>query len=211
MQNQDPQRCAQRLAELDFSNDLFLRALDLAAEDARKCTNFDAPAMPGITFWSRTNRYLAESLIPEGWAWTSRDSILRAIHPNRTHAVTAISASGGVGNLNASVRSKNPKGRKMARLVELNGQLALGTHDEVLFGRELDEIPTWCLLYQRSHGVMTAELSLPVRMHGKFVDEWQERIPLDLPGLSDPGFDVTLLDDPGDDDGPEVVVEFVGG
>ncbi|GAB3950360.1 hypothetical protein [Streptomyces sparsus] len=211
MQNLDPEQCRQRLAQLDFSTDLFHESLDLAVADVRTCTDFDAPAMRGFMFWSRTNRYLAEALNPEGWGRTSRDSILRMIHPSISHAVTAISAEGGVGDLKARVRSKNPKGPAMARLVEGNGQFAFMTHDEVLYGRELDQIPTWCLLYKWDKGVISAELSLPIKMNGKFVDEWQERIPLFLPDLGDPGADIGLLDDPGDGDGPEVVVELLGG
>lgn len=211
MRNLDPEWCMTRLAQLDFSIDLFHGALDLAAADTRSCTDFDAPAMRGFTFWSRTNRYLAEALDPEGWKRTSRDSILRMIHPTISHAVTAISAEGGVGDLERRVRSKNPKGSAMARLVEKNGQFALMSHDEVLYGRELDQIPTWCLLYKRDQDKIVAELSLPIKMNGKFIDEWEERIPLLLPDLGDPGADVSLLDDPGNGGGPEVMVELLGG
>ncbi|MEU2075542.1 hypothetical protein [Streptomyces sp. NPDC013489] len=211
MQHLDPRQCDERLAQLDFSKDLFHLALDLAAEDVRGCTDMDAPSMRGTTFWSRTNRYLAEQLTPLGWEYTTRDSILRTIHPDRTHVITAISAAGGVGNLDAKVRSKNPKGPKMAKVVENNGQFVLMTRDEVRWGRELDEMPTWCLLYKRDKDGISAELSLPVKMHSAYVDEWIERIPLDLPDLGDPGFDVALLDDPGDGEGPQVMVEYLGG
>ena len=74
---------------------------------------------------------------------------------------------------------------------------------------ELDQLPTWCLLYKREEGIMQAELSLPVKMNGKFVDEWLTRIPISLPPMDDPGFDISL-DEPGDDQGPEVVVELLG-
>lgn len=96
----------------------------------------------------------------------------------------------------------------MARLVRTNGQMAILTPDEVLYGRELDDIPTWCLLYKREQETITAELSLPIEMNGKFIDEWRERIPLALPDLGDPGADIALLDDPLDITGPDVVVEF---
>ena len=211
MDTTDPTWNVRRLAQLDVSTTLFFEVLDLAAADVRSCTDFDAPGMRGFMFWSRTNRYLAEALTPQEWDRTARDSILRMIHPTRSHCVTGISASGGVGDLKKKVRSKNPKGEAMARVVEMNEQLAMLSHDEALYGRELDQIPTWCLLYKRENGTIVAELSLPVKMNGKFVDEWQERIPLDLPDLGDPGADIGLLDDPGDDDGPEVVVETLRG
>lgn len=185
-------------------------ALSMAAADVRMCTDLDAPAMRGITFWSRTNRYLAEALTPHGWRYTTRDSILRTIHPARSHAITALSAAGGVGNLDAKVRSKNPKGPRMARLVERNGQYVLATIDEILYGRELDDIPVWCLLYKRDRTGLKAELSMPIKMNGKYVDEWQERIPLPMNGIGDPGADINLLDSPDDNDGPDVPVELLG-
>jgi hypothetical protein len=94
-------------------------------------------------------------------------------------------------------------------MVEENDRLALLSRDEVLYGVRLDELPTWCLLYKREEGEIRAELSLPVKMNGKFVDEWRERIPISLPPMEDPGFDISL-DEPGDDQGPEVVVELLG-
>ncbi|MFE9864902.1 hypothetical protein ACFYPZ_19570 [Streptomyces sp. NPDC005506] len=209
---QNLERSQQRLAELDVAIDVFHSSLGGAIEDVRGCTDFDAPMMPGVMFWSRTNRYLAETLVPRKWVRTSRNSILRVIHPTGSHAITAISGAGGVGDLRKSVRSKNPKGSIMARLVEKNGQFAFMSRDQILFGRELEDVPTWFLLYQWRDGVLSAELSLPVRMNGQFVDEWLERIPLSLPNLGDPGADIGLLDEPDDDEGgPDVKVELLGG
>jgi hypothetical protein len=206
------ERSQLRLAELDVAIDAFHMSLERAIADVRGCTDFDAPMMRGVMFWSRTNRYLAEALVPQRWARTSRDNILRVIHPTGSHAITAISGAGGVGDLRAAVQSKNPKGPVMARLVENNGQFAFMSRDELLFGRELEDIPTWFLLYQSRDGVLSAELSLPVRMNGKFVDEWLERIPLSLPNLGDPGADISLLDEPDEDPGgPDVTVELLGG
>ncbi|MFJ6623109.1 hypothetical protein ACIQOW_36740 [Kitasatospora sp. NPDC091335] len=213
MQNLSAEWREERLAELDFTVDLFHEAFDAASAEARRCTDFDAPAMRGTTFWSRTNRFIGEKKEKEktGWEYTTRDSILRTIHPSRSHAVTAVSAAGGVGDLDAKVRSRNPKGPKMARIVELNGQFAFMTRDAIKYGRELDDIPTWCLLYKWEKDRLLAELSMPIKMNGKFVDEWLERIPLDLPDLGAIGVDVNLLDDPGDDGGTEVIVELLGG
>ncbi|NKE56311.1 hypothetical protein FXN61_05510 [Lentzea sp. PSKA42] len=211
MQHKTPREHVERLAELDFSVDLFHEVLAVTVADVRGCTDFDAPGMRGTMFWSRANRYLAEALHPRKWAHTSRDSILRMIHPTRSHAITAISAQGGVGDLDSKVRSKNPKGAAMARLVEKNGQFVLFTSDEAIYGKQLEDIPTWCLLYKREKGTVVAELSLPVKMNGKFIDEWQERIPLPLPDLGDPGAGIALLDDPLDITDPEVTVEFLEG
>mgnify|MGYP001149445666 CR=1 FL=1 len=216
----DPQeqRHLDRLAELGVSTELFKKATEWATSQAGQNSDYDAPAMKGITFWSRTNRYLAERLTdPEEttppWQWTSRDSILRVIHPSLTHAITAISGEGGVGDLKKPARSKNPKGRVMARLVEENsfyieahGQSVLATRDEVEFGRELDAVPLWFFLYKRTKTGLKAELSLPVKMNGMYVNEWQERIPVPLLGV-DPGFDVALRDTPDSAPSPNVLLE----
>lgn len=205
-----------RLKQLGVAKELFEEALDWAAAQARMCTAFDAPAMAGITFWSRTNRYLAEYLTdPEKqspvWKYTSRDSILRVVHPSGSHAITAVSGSEGVGDLDRDVRSKNPKGRVMAQLVENNvkyergGQSVLSFRDEVEFGGELDSMPLWFLLYERNDdGNLSAELSLPVKMEGKYVNEWSERLPLFT--RNDPGLDIALLDAPDDGNDPEFEV-----
>lgn len=212
----DPRPPAARsapLTELGFSEELFGKVLSKAAADIRSCTDFDAPGARGYLFWSRANRYLAEELTSESlrpaWDRTSRDSILRMIHPTRSHAITAISAEGDVGDLKGKVRSKNPKGTAMQRLVERNGQLAFMSHDEALYGVELDEIPTWCLLYRRVGSTVEAELSMPVAMNGKYVNDWAERIPLHLNGISDPGDDLDILDTPPNSgDGPDFDVAW---
>ncbi|WGP08174.1 hypothetical protein [Streptomyces sp. SH5] len=116
--------------------------------------------------------------------------------------------SGGVGDLEHSVRSKNPKGRVMAQLVENNvryergGQGVFSTRDEVEFGGELDSMPLWFLLYERNDaGELSAELSLPVKMEGKCVNKWSERIPLFI--HTEPGLDIALLDAPDNGDDPD--------
>ncbi|MFG2776123.1 hypothetical protein [Streptomyces sp. NPDC048350] len=219
-----------RLAQLGVNKKLFADALEWAASQARMCTEFDAPSMPGITCWSRANRYLAEHLrdpkyLAEHlkdvnpslslWKHTRRDSILRVVHPAGTHAITAISGSGGIGDLDRSVRSKNPKGRAMAVIVENNakferrtGQGVTYSRDDIEFGGELEEMPLWFLLYGRTTAGLAAELSLPVKMEGKYVNEWSERIPLFT--LPDPGVDIELLDAPDDDNGVHIPVQFTG-
>ncbi|MFF4145974.1 hypothetical protein ACFY0A_32505 [Streptomyces sp. NPDC001698] len=217
MSGDEARRHKARLEQLGVTHELFRDALDQATSDARLCTEFDAPAMPGITFWSRTNRYLAEQLTDPDkqnpvWKYTTRDSILRVVHPVGSHAITAVSGAGRVGDLDSRVRSKNPKGRVMAQLVEdnikyeRNGQTVIGTRDEIEFGGELDSMPLWFLLYGRTEdGRLVAELSLPVKMEGKYVNEWSERIPL-FTG-EDPGFDIGLLDSPDDSGGSDLDFE----
>lgn len=204
----DSQHYRDRLERLGLSVDLLARVLGQAAADARTCTRHDAPMTPGVLFWSRANRYLAEELTPYEWLWTQRDSILRVIHPGRGHAVTAISAAGAVADLNGQVRTKNPKGPAMSRLVARTNDLAFMTPDEVLYGVELDDIPTWFLLYIRKGNTIRAELSLPSAMNGQYINAWSERIPVELPTIDIPT-DISLPEPPGGG-GPDVDVEFLG-
>lgn len=193
-----------RLKHLGVTIELFQEATDWAAAEARRSTDFDAPALPGITFWSRTNRYLAEQLTDPKitappWKRTRRDSILRVVHPGGTHAITAISGTGGAGDLTKKVRVKHPKGSRLIKALERNGQGAFWTADETVFGHELDDMPLWFFLYERKdNGLLGAELSLPVKPHGKHINEWLERIPIILPDI-DPGLDIAL-DKPDDGD-----------
>lgn len=208
MNSEHPSRYALNLAELGVSAELFSEATNFAASEARMCSDYDASSVPGTIFWSRANRHLAEVLTNRKmhdppWKRTKRDHILRVIHPSGSHAITAISAHGGVANLDAKVRAKNPKGRVMAHLVESNakfeavgGQGVFYSSDDLEFGRELDEIPLWFLLYGKNKdGSLAAELSLPVKMNGKYVDEWSRRIPV-FTNRPNPGIDVNLLDKP---------------
>lgn len=209
-----------RLAQLGVTKQIFEDALGWAASQAKMSTEFDAPSMPGITFWSRANRYLAEHLTDRKnesppWKYTRRDSILRVVHPAATHAITAISGADGVGDLERPVRSKNPKGRAMAVIVENNakferrtGQGVLLSRDDMEFGGELDEMPLWFLLYERTAAGLAAELSLPVKMEGKYVNEWSVRLPLFT--LPDPGVNIEILDAPDDDNGVHIPVQFTG-
>lgn len=198
-----------RLSDLGLTADDLRFALAASVADVRTCTDLDAPGMPGYMFWSRCNRYLRERLVPAGWQPASRDHILRVVHPEGRFAITATSAAGGVGVEDAWVSTKNPKGPATAKVVERNGQLALFGMDAGP-SLELDDITTWYLLYKNDKSGLSAELALPVRMSGKFVDVWNERIFFDMPPMDGPGFDVSRLDDPDDGEGPEVVVEFTG-
>ncbi|MFJ4004016.1 hypothetical protein ACIPWL_11220 [Streptomyces sp. NPDC090023] len=184
-------------------------ALIAAVADVRTCTEFDAAGMPGYMFWSRSNRYLRERLTPAGWTLASRNHILRTVHPSGRFAITATSGAGGVGVPDAFVSTKNPKGPATAAMVERNEQLSLfGVH--AVPRNEPDEVSTWYLLYKNDPSGLVAELSHPVKMNAGYVDTWDERIFFQIPPMDGPGFDLSKLDDPGDDEGPDVVVEFTG-
>ncbi|MFI7633904.1 hypothetical protein [Nonomuraea sp. NPDC049400] len=205
-----------RLTQLGLSTEVIHQALETAAADARTCTALDAPGAPASLFWSRSNRYLREQLIPEDWKFSNRLTILRTIHPSGTFAITAMSASKGVGDPDASVRAKNPKGAAIAELVELNQQLGLFSLEDLGITiseeteRNVDDLPTWFILYRMDETGIAVEVSLPVKMHGKYVDTWAERIMVDTIPFGDGGAEFNINTDDNDDQGPEFDVTYKG-
>ncbi|GAA0647970.1 hypothetical protein GCM10009548_11770 [Streptomyces malaysiensis subsp. malaysiensis] len=206
----------QRLHTLGLEPDDICVPLGRASAEARLSTELDSPGMAGYTFWSRCNRFFREQMQDDGWTYSNSQQILRCIHPSGRFAITAVSASGNVGEEGASwsgdIRTKNPKGPAVARLVQRNGeQLALfhvpGQRVET---PDINEIPTWFLLYKSSKEGLAFELSMPVDMHGKYVDTWRERIVLDENPFRGPEFDIKRLDEAVEDVTVDVPVEFKG-
>lgn len=206
----------ERLHQLGMVPDDILEPLGMASAEARLATELDSPGMAGYTFWSRCNRFFREGMQKHGWDHSNSQHILRCIHPSAEFAVTAVSASGRVGDELASytgdVRSKNPKGAAIAKLVQRNvEQLSLfpipGQKNEEA---DVSEMPTWFLLYKSNQDGLSFELSLPVEMHGKFVDTWKERIILPENPFIGPEFDIKRLDEVADDVAVDVPVEIKG-
>ncbi|WP_432082000.1 hypothetical protein [Streptomyces sp. WAC 04229] len=208
----------QRLYTLGLVPDDIYTPLSRASAEARLSTELDSPGMAGYTFWSRCNRFFREQMMQEqrGWTYSNSQQILRCIHPTGRFAVTAVSASGEVGNEKASwsgdIRTKNPKGPAVARLVQRNGeQLPLfdipGQRVEI---PDISEVPTWFLLYKSDREGLSFELSMPVNMHGKYVDTWRERIILPDNPFRGPEFDIKRLDETVEDVAVDVPVEFKG-
>lgn len=205
-----------RLAELGLTSEDLHRAIAGGLSEARLCTEMDAPGMAGYAFWSRSNRTFRERMIPKAWSYSNSQSILRTINPSGAFAITAVSGSGMVGEEAASfsgdVRTKNPKGAAVAKLVERNfEQPPLPIFAEAAEeGVEANEVPTWFLLYKSSKEGLSFELSLPVQMHGKHVDTWLERIILDDNPFLGAEFDIKRLDEVPSVAPVDVPVEFKG-
>ncbi|MGW7350014.1 hypothetical protein [Streptomyces sp. NPDC054784] len=206
-----------RLRELDLTPKDVHRAIAGGLAEARLCTEMDAPGMAGYAFWSRSNRTFRERMTPNDWTFSNAQSILRTINPSGTFAITSVSGSGMVGeeaaDFTGDVRTKNPKGSAVAKLVERNFmQLPLfsvpgeGAEKEV----EVNDLPTWFLLYKSSNEGLMFELSLPVQMHGKYVDSWRERIILDDNPFLGAEFDIKRLDEIPTAAPVDVPVEFKG-
>jgi hypothetical protein len=207
----------QRLGELGLVPADLHRTLEGGSAEARLCTEMDAPGMAGYAFWSRANRAFRERMGAQGWTFSNSQSILRTIHPSGEFAITAVSASGRVGDeaagFSGDLRTKNPKGAAIAKLVERNHeQLPLFVIPSITGKVEVEasDLPTWFLLYKSSKEGLEFELSLPVEMHGKFVDTWQERIILPNNPFLGPEFDIKRLDEVPETAPVEVPVKFKG-
>lgn len=206
-----------RLRELDLTPEDVHRAIAGGLAEARLCTEMDAPGMAGYAFWSRSNRTFRERMTPNAWSFSNAQSILRTINPSGTFAITAVSGSGMVGeeaaDFTGDVRTKNPKGSAVAKLVEQNfKQLPLfSVFDEEMESEvEVNDLPTWFLLYKSSNAGLMFELSLPVQMHGKYVDSWLERIIIDDNPFRGAEFDIKRLDEIPTATPVDVPVEFKG-
>jgi hypothetical protein len=139
------------------------------------------------------------------WTVQQKDLILRTVHPSGAFAITAISASGGVGQIDArNVRVKNPKGSAVKRVVDKNGTAPFVFGDPRVDDVPVkdDDIPTWFLLYRWHENVIYSELSYPIDMSGNFVDRWKPR--LLIKPLWVAGFSHTIE---GPDSGPDFTVE----
>jgi hypothetical protein len=177
-------RAQNKLAELGLTEADVLESLDVARADAVLCTDLDAPGAPGYIFWSRVNRYFRERLALRGWSWNNRDSVLRAIHPERDFAISAMSGDGQIGIENGRVRTRNPKGSAVAAMVRYNYATYGGPRNQdPLPGMsennpvfESDMLPTWILLYKWTHEGIVSELSFPSDMMGSTVNKWRRHI-----------------------------------
>ncbi len=199
-----------RLQSLDLTLDDLLKSLKGAAAEARLCTELDSPGAAGYIFWTRSNRIFRELMIPKKWRFSNKNSILLCIHPSAKFAITATSATGGVGNKDKQVRTKNPKGSAFAELVETNKQLTLfDLPFTPATQADLNRIPTWLLLYRSTEEGIHFELSLPVEMHGKDVDVWQERIIIADNPLLGPEYNIQMLDQPSGEAEFNVEIEFL--
>ncbi|MER5948269.1 hypothetical protein ABT127_19655 [Streptomyces sp. NPDC001904] len=206
-----------RLRELGLTPKDVRRAIEGGLAEARLCTDMDAPGMAGYAFWSRSNRTFRERMTLNAWTYSNSQSILRTIHPSGAFAITAVSGSGMVGeeaaDFSGDVRTKNPKGSAVAKLVERNsGQMSLFPELDEIEEEEIEanDLPTWFLLYKSSKAGLMFELSLPVRMHGKHVDTWLERIILDDNPFLGAEFDIKRLDEIPPAAPVDVPVEFKG-
>jgi hypothetical protein len=211
----------QRLGQLGLTEAALRRPLEIARADALLCTELDAPGAPWYVFWSRANRYIREHLIPLGWGWSNRDSVLRTVHPEGEFAFTAMSGAGQVGIPDGMPRTKNPKGAAIATIVRYNfAKFGGPRNSQVIPGLEMPEprfpsdmLPTWFLLYKWTADGIMLELSFPSDMVGSAVNKWREHIVIpriDFENGPGTDLDVDLFNGPDDSSGVDFPVELVG-
>lgn len=184
------------IEDLDVSVEQVHRAMFRAVTDSQLCTEDDAPTAKGLLMWTRSNRYIREELVPEGWTRVQAHLILRTVHPTGRFCISAVSGSGHVGSNNrgAQVQAKNPKGSQVKKLIEATTPMIFGDPRVDVITPEppdIAKLPTCFLLYKPVKNGVEMEVSYPKEMEGNYLDRWHWRIP--LPRLEVPGFT------PGDD------------
>lgn len=175
------QQALDRLAALGLTYQQIERALLRADAEARLTTDLEPPTAEGITRYNKTNRFLREELVTQGWDYDNSQNFCRTIHPSRGFAIVASSGDGGAGVWipGESPSTKYPKGETTVRAVETNAHPALDLGDD--FALEESTTPTniWYLLYQVTAEQVLVELSFPSAIEGGRIVHWSERIILE--------------------------------
>jgi hypothetical protein len=79
------QEAIDRLEQLGLTVEGIEEPLRKADAEARTHTKLDPPHTPGIGRWGRTNRYLREQLVPNGWTYGNPCNLPRNHHPWSGH------------------------------------------------------------------------------------------------------------------------------
>ena len=168
-------KAVDRLAEFGLTVELVERVVRRADADASMCTYLDPPIMEGLTRWARTNRYLREELIRDGWQFDNPRNLPRTIHPGGEFAIVATTGDDLTGLAELLPATKYAKGGATAAAVELNGQLTLDFGD-FDFRRQPASVQTWLLLFHVDDEGFRVELSLPDAITDGRITGWAERI-----------------------------------
>lgn len=188
----EPQDVERRLASLadGLSLDLFVRTLRAGVISYDGTSSLAPPTQAGTNFWGATVEHLREELIPGGWSYSNKANFPLVVSPCKNVQIACGRGLNGTGqfgpHINPTTRSK--KGPRTISAIQANVHLGQSSFS---FIEEPKQCATWFLLYERDHGIVRAELSLP----GSFCDKnfrpdgWIERIPLPLIPIDPSGFD----------------------
>ncbi|MFC4034456.1 hypothetical protein ACFO3J_23690 [Streptomyces polygonati] len=186
----------------------YLQSALYAGEAARRTATPNHPAnTAGTRAYQEHVRVLRETHIQhEGWQRLRLDYLELVCNPDRTKSIGVMIGDAATGNPRFVATNLHRRGGATQRAAENNAQLALfpepALPDEVLLGtEESTRLERWFLVSYRvqvDEAVrIHSELSLPRRVEGGFVVEWQDRIllpVLEMEGVSLP-----------DEDGPDEI------
>lgn len=180
-----------RLHTLGLTTDQLIRALLRADAEAKHTTGLEPPTAEGTVRYLKTVRFLREELVHLGWDIDNSKNFCRTIHPS--HGFSVVTSSGdevtGVEIPGRVPCTKYPKGELTALAVQKNaGQGAFDLGEEfaepTIDPAELENI--WFLLQRVTPEYIYAELSLPTRIEGGMITDWEERILLPRISREDP-------------------------
>lgn len=198
-----PGEVEHRLTELGLSVEELHEAIRRGQFARDNCTANHPRCYPGMAAWAEMSSGLRETLSFRGWTTCDLDNIPKAISPDGSMAIVAITGDRATGNSNLTPVTKRPRGEASIRFIMLNLQydfLQELEPEEKGDPQEVEGRVTWYLLCYRQGDVVRAELSLPVVVNGGGrIELWRERIIL-------PAIDLGQGPAPAVDSGPDVDV-----
>lgn len=175
----EPLDKAQRLAQLDLTEDELLQAVNQGQFAAANCTENNPPLQRSIVAWGDTIRALREIKIPQGWLrHDEQHQQPLVLNPPKNMAITTAAGDEYTGIRDKMPSTKSGKGPMTESAIKSNAL------KNTLFGDIRKKTrETWILLFCRDEQTLEirSELSLPVKMNSeKQVDDWLERIILSV-------------------------------
>ncbi|WP_193614308.1 hypothetical protein [Nocardioides lijunqiniae] len=179
-----------RLLQLGLTTEMLQRTLLRADAETKMVTGLEPPTSEGSTRYFKTVRYLREEVVPLEWGYDNSKNFCRTVHPSGEFSIVTSSGDEhtGVYTEGRSPTTKYPKGDVTAMAVQVNaGQFVLDLGEDYDIAEPQGPIESiWFLMQRVTADTIFAELSLPTKIEGGLIQEWEERIILDPIDRNDP-------------------------
>ncbi len=148
-------------------------------QQAATATRHHPPNYAGFIRWGDTVKFLRDQLKLKGWKSKNVLNYPIVLNPERSLAISVLSADAYTGRENRTPTNRRPKGSVTQDLVQHNQvfvQPKFTFEDEA---DELSDVTTWLLLYywDRREQEVRMEVSLPRGMDGEgYINSWYPRI-----------------------------------
>ncbi len=181
---------------------VLVRAIESAQFYRQACKDNDPVGLPGVMFWARGNTSLRDQLQGEHkWKPSDAGNVPRIVSADGTHAITFSQGNDATGNGHRMPSTKHPRGVMTGAAVFSNDRYLFPPPTEPTEAF-MPACANYILLAARFGHEFRFELSMPIKMEGGQITDWQPRIyydPLPIASTNDPGDDT-------DDDGFDVPV-----